>query len=115
MIMEPAKLSGLKQETEGQRYKYPGPEYGKCIKRLYWESIISNQVIECCTSDALSKEDIKVWCWSMTVIWAAMDEDILPELFTCSWSNSGSKIKCLRINIDCVVQKFIFMYNIKSV
>ena len=35
MIMEPAKLSGLKQEPEGQRYKYPGPEYGKCIKRLY--------------------------------------------------------------------------------
>ena len=37
MIMEPAKLSGLKEEPEGQRYKYPGPEYGKCIKRLYWE------------------------------------------------------------------------------
>ena len=44
-----------------------------------------------------------------------MDEDILPELFICSWSNSGSEIKCLRINIDCVEQELIFMYNIKSV
>ena len=43
-----------------------------------------------------------------------MDEDSLPELITCSWSNSGSEIKCLRINIDCVVQELIFMYNIKS-
>ena len=43
-----------------------------------------------------------------------MDEDSLPELITCSWSNSGSEIKCLRISIDCVVQELIFMYNIKS-
>ena len=43
-----------------------------------------------------------------------MDGDILPKLFTCSWSSSGSEIKCLRICIDCVVQELIFMYNIKS-
>ena len=111
-----AKLSGLKQEPEGQRYKYSWSWIWEMQKQtLLTERFISNQVIECCTSDALSMEDIKVWCWIMTVIWAAMDGDILPKLFICSWSSSGSEIKCLRICIDCVVQELIFMYNIKSV
>jgi hypothetical protein len=39
-----------------------------------------------------------------------MNEDILPEFLTSSWSSSGSEIKNLSIRIDCVVQELIFIF-----
>ena len=59
---------------------------GKSDNRVFRrKNIISNQEYRCCISHALSMEGLKVWCCLKSVIWAAMAEDILCELFRCAW------------------------------